>query len=102
MTPYDRGVQFLDPRATPSTAIEPYVVSPLPVDRPVTIGLLANGFPDSVAFLDAVEDALGNELTGQTVELRRYAKPNASAPMSAALAAAISSECDGLVTAYGH
>jgi hypothetical protein len=95
-------VQFLDPRATPTTPVEPYDVEPLPAGRPVAVGLLANGFPDSVAFLDAVEIALADVLAGEAVVLRRYAKPNASAPLSPVLAGTIVAECDALVTAYGH
>jgi hypothetical protein len=55
-----------------------------------------------VAFLDAVEIALADVLAGEAVVLRRYAKPNASAPLSPVLAGTIVAECDALVTAYGH
>ena len=54
---YDRAmtVTFVDPRAEPSLPIEPYELGIDVTEGPVAIGLLANGFPDSVAFLDQVE-----------------------------------------------
>lgn len=94
-------MRFLDPRAEPSTPVEPYSVRPIAADGAATIGLLANGFPDSVAFLDAVEQELV-KVAPLSVRVRRYAKPNASAPMTDALAELIVGECDALVTAYGH
>ena len=84
-------IEFHDPRGEQRRASEAYALA-LDCEAAVTIGLLANGFPDSVAFLDAVESAL----------VRRYAKPGASAPASADLVARIAGECDALVTAYGH
>lgn len=92
-------VQFLDPRAEPGAPVEPYALS-ADLDGPVVIGLLANGFPDSVAFLDHVGDVLAEALPG--AEFRRYDKGNASAVASDQLLDAITAECRAVVTAYGH
>ena len=47
-------VEFLDPRAGVAAPVEPYGLAADWSAGPPTIGLLANGFPDSVAFLDQV------------------------------------------------
>jgi hypothetical protein len=93
------AVEFLDPRADPGTAVEPYALS-LDLAQPVTIGLLANGFPDSVAFLDHVGAVLAAALPAAT--FRRYDKGNASAVASDQLLDGITAECRAVVTAYGH
>ncbi len=92
-------IQFHDPRGATRVPAEPYACRHA-LDDGAVVGLLANGFPDSVAFLDAVEDALRVALPG--VRFARYAKPGASAPANDALVARIAAECDALVTAYGH
>ena len=51
-------MEFHDPRADPSAPVEAYALSIDLTRGPVAIGLLANGFPDSVAFLERVEEAL--------------------------------------------
>ena len=92
-------IQFHDPRGETRVAPQPYDLSLPDLDEPV-IGLLANGFPDSVAFLDAVETALAE--ARPNARFVRYLKPGASAPADDALVARIATECDALVTAYGH
>ncbi len=94
------SVQYLDPRAQPGQEAEPYQLSLDVEDGPVTVGLLANGFPDSVAFLDQVEVALAAVLPG--ARFRRYDKGNASAVASDQLLDGITAECQAAVTAYGH
>lgn len=97
------SVTYLDPRAEPSRPIEPYRAGlRLPKDgSPVTIGLLANGFPDSVAFLDHVEKALVEVAPGP-VRFTRESKGNASAPASDQLVNGMAKEVHAVVTAYGH
>lgn len=92
-------IEFHDPRGEQGRTSEAYALA-LDCESAVTIGLLANGFPDSVVFLDAVESALGAVLPA--ARFRCYAKPGASTPASADLVARIAGECDALVTAYGH
>ena len=97
------GVRFLDPRAEPGLPIEPYERSldlALSADQPITVGLLANGFPDSVNFLDHVQNALAELLPG--LSFRRYDKGNASAPAPDAMLDDIAQNCAAAVAAYGH
>lgn len=94
-------ITYLDPRAEPGIAVDEYTARSLDPGVASTIGLLANGFPDSVAFLDHVERALLNVAPPGSV-VKRYAKPNASASIADELLRTIVAECNGLVTAYGH
>jgi hypothetical protein len=94
------SITIVDPRAEPGAAIEPYALqADLGVDG-LTIGLLANGFPDSVAFLDQVEKALADALPGAA--FRRWDKGNASAVASPAMLEEMRSTCHAVVAAYGH
>jgi hypothetical protein len=96
-------ITYLDPRATPSAAIEPY--APIrrhrSTDDPLTIGLLANGFPDSDNFTRLVGEALLRKLPADT---RSYFlnKGNASAPATQAQVDGMAAEVHVVVTAYGH
>lgn len=93
-------VEYLDPRAEPSRAAEPYELALARGEGPVAVGLLANGFPDSVAFLDQVEVALADAMPDAS--FRRYDKGNASIVASDQLLDGIAAECRAVVTAYGH
>ena len=92
-------IVFHDPRGATRVPPQPYDCRH-PLGGGSVVGLLANGFPDASAFLDAIESALCSALPG--VRFLRYAKPGASAPASAELIERIAVECDALVTAYGH
>ena len=46
-------IEFVDPRAEPGAPVESYELSVDLEAQPSTIGLVANGFPDSEAFLPA-------------------------------------------------
>ena len=94
------GVTFLDPRAEPSAPVEPYELGVDLEATPVTIGLLANGFPDSVAFLDAVADALADRLPAAS--FRRYDKGDASIVAPADMLSDIAAHCGAVIAAYGH
>lgn len=94
-------VTYLDPRAEPGTPIEPYTATLGGPTDTITVGLLANGFPDSVAFLDHVEKALADAAPSGTAFVR-YDKGNASAPVSAAMLDQMCREVQVVVTAYGH
>ena len=93
-------VQFLDPRADVAAPPEPYGLAADWSAGAPTIGLLANGFPDSVAFLDQVGDAIRRRLP--EVVLRSWNKGNASAPASDQLLDGIAAEVQAVVAAYGH
>ena len=93
------SVQYHDPRGELPTQATPYQLG-LAFDQPRTLGLLANGFPDSVQFLDALEAALRASVP--TLSFRRYDKGNPSIPASEALLDRMAAECDAVASAYGH
>jgi hypothetical protein len=92
-------MEFLDPRGVPSRAIEPYTLT-ADLNEGDTIALFANGFPDSVAFLDHIEKALSHEVPG--VRFLHLDKGNASALASEEHLATIAASCSAAVAAYGH
>lgn len=92
-------VTFHDPRGEAKTAPEPYSLC-TQLDKPITIGLVANGFPDSVRFLDHVEKALAERLP--TASFNRYDKGDASSVVSKSMLDDISAECGAVIAAYGH
>ena len=48
-------IEYHDPQANSSVAVTPYQLGiSLAGGRPLTVGLLANGFPDSENFLNLV------------------------------------------------
>ncbi len=93
------AISYHDPRGVTRVTPEAYTCRHDLKGRPV-IGLLANGFPDSVVFLDTVQDALAAAMPAAS--FKRYAKPGASVPANDKLVHKIADECDALVTAYGH
>ena len=93
------SVHYHDPRAVLATPSDPYGLK-ADFTRAMTIGLLANGFPDSEEFLDAVEAALAPALPA--AQFRRYNKHGASVPASDKMLGTIASECQVIATAYGH
>jgi len=93
-------ITFLDPRAEPGAAIEPYELSVDAQAAPLTIGLVANGFPDSEEFLDQVEKALAVEVPAAS--FRRWNKHNASATISDDMLEEVAADCQAVVAAYGH
>jgi hypothetical protein len=92
-------IEFHDPRAEPEAAPDPYELS-IALDQPISIGLMANGFPDSVRFLDHVEKALAQEVP--TATFVRYDKGDASSVVSESTLGDIRNECQAVVAAYGH
>jgi hypothetical protein len=95
------GITYLDPRAEPSAPVEPYSATLQHQDAPLTIGLLANGFPDSDTFLRSVETAVLRRLPAST-QTTFLNKRNASAPATAAQVDGMAIEVQCVVTAYGH
>ena len=93
------SIAFVDPRADVATEPTAYELR-LDTSNQVTIGLLANGFPDSVAFLDHVEAALADLLPN--AGFRRYDKGDASSIASDQMLSTIAAECSAVVAAYGH
>ncbi len=92
-------IHYHDPRAALATAPEPYTLR-ADFAQPLTVGLLANGFPDSAEFLAALAVTLQARLPA--ANFRHYNKDNPSVTASAALLATISAECQVVASAYGH
>jgi len=95
----DAVMEFLDPRGEPTAPISPYTATAA-VRAGDTVGLFANGFPDSVAFLEHIGTALRREVPGLSVKL--WNKGNASALASDQHLGEIQAECGAVVAAYGH
>ena len=92
-------VNYLDPAAEQAVAVEPYGLSLDMTKRPLTLGLIANSFPDATNFTDHVERALAALLPGVT--FRRYQKPTVE-PVSPKMLADLVRDCNGMVAAWGH
>lgn len=93
------SVELHDPRGEQARAPEPYELA-VPLTEGTVVGLLANGFPDSVAFVERVGEALAAIRPG--VELRLWDKGDASRPAPGELLDTIAAECRAVVAAYGH
>ena len=93
------SIQFHDPRAEPLRPEEAYRLKAA-LDGPIAVGLLANGFPDSAEFLEAVESTLRDSLP--EASFTHYNKGGPSIPVTAHLVDDIVERCDAVVTAYGH
>ena len=92
------AIEYLDPKAEPAEPVTPYNLAA--GSGTLTIGLLANGFPDSVPFLDAVGESLRR--VRPDLEVRAWNKGNASMVADDQLIGEITDDCDAVVAAYGH
>ncbi len=93
------AISFLDPRGESAVEPTPYDLSTR-LDPGVTVGLLANGFPDSVEFLDAVGEAI--TARRPDIQLARWNKGDASAIANDTMLGEIEAECVAVVAAHGH
>lgn len=91
-------VAYLDPTAEEPIPAEAYELF-VKTDGPLTIGLVANSFPDGTRFMDKLELALNEVRPNATI--RRYQKPSVL-PVTDEQLAAITSECDAAIAAWGH
>jgi hypothetical protein len=91
-------IEYHDPHGEPGVALRPYQLR-IP-DRPLTVGLLANGFFDSVEFLDFAADELARFVPVAAV--RRWNKVNFSHPATDQVLDGIAAECHAALTAFGH
>ena len=92
-------MEFLDPRAEPQAAPEPYELAHR-LEPGTNIALLANGFPDSVPFLHHIEAALSEAFDGLT--FTHFDKGDASVVVSDEMLAEIEADCQAVIAAYGH
>ena len=94
-------IEFHNPRAEVQIEHVPYKLSfNMSNNSPATVGLLANGFPDSENFLTHIADVLQEQQP--TIAIRRFNKGNPSIPASEKILHEITSECQVVITAYGH
>lgn len=94
-------LRFHDPRAEVGIETEPYRLGiDLAGLNDCRVGFLANGFPDSVPFLQAISDAMAKLLPA--MDERHWNKGNASIPAPAAMLDEIEQDRQALVAAYGH
>lgn len=94
------AIEYLDPSAEPGVPVEPYLCRLAADDTAPSIGLLANGYPDSVPFLGHLETALKALLPGAT--FHHYNKRNPGIVCPPDLLAKIKAENAALVAAWGH
>lgn len=95
------AIQFHNPLGASAVAETDYGLSiKLDTGSTASIGLLANGFPDSEQFLGLIETSLLKFSPGLVIH--RYNKGNASIPAGDGLLVSIAEDCHALVTAYGH
>ena len=96
-------VKYLNPRASTATEVETYdLAHDIRVNdgSGVTLGLLANGFPDSELFLTKIANALTSRLPNLKTKL--WNKGNAGVPASKEMLAEVTSSCQVAIAAYGH
>ena len=94
-------VSFLDPRPPIAESAQKFEDLDLrTIPRAPTIGLLANGFPDSAQFLDAVARCLSTTIDNVTFE--RVVKVSPPTPLTAAQLALLTTTSDAVIAAYGH
>lgn len=96
-------VDFLDPRGQTSIAVDVYDLK-LNVrtneGSNITVGLLANGFPDSELFMTKIAAVLEKCLP--KIKTKLWNKGNAGIPASDKILAEISTQCQVAIAAYGH
>ena len=94
-------IEYHNPDARVGVEEVPYNLSvTIGSEDSTSIGMLANGFPDSVEFLTELGAAL--QQLRPRIAVHAYNKGNASVPASEQLLGEIGGECVGVVAAYGH
>ena len=97
----DVPVSFLDPRPPIVEAAHTFEGLQLrAIPGSPTIGLLANGFPDSAQFLDALAQRVSSMIDG--VKFERVTKVSPPTPLTDAQLSLLSTGCDAVIAAYGH
>ena len=94
-------IEFHNPQGERAVPADSYTLGiDLAANPPSVVGLLANGFPDSVEFLDAVGEAI--TARRPDIQLARWNKGDASAIANDTMLGEIEAECAAVVAAYGH
>ena len=92
-------VDFVDPRAATAVESAPYELSLAPNSGDMKIGYLANGFPDSERFLQALAAQVEKLLSATSTH---WNKGNASIPAPQTMLDEIRGSCQAAIAAYGH
>tara|TARA_A100000164_G_scaffold112949_1_gene99516 strand:+ start:198 stop:590 length:393 start_codon:yes stop_codon:yes gene_type:complete len=103
LTKGEAMIRFHNPAAKTAVAPELYELSCdiRPQDgNDLTVGLLANGFPDSEVFIRKVGEAIQKRLPNITTKL--WNKGNAGVPASEEMLKEIAQSCQVAIAAYGH
>ena len=94
-------IEYHNPQADVGIDNTPYTLKASLSDKQsVAVGFLANGFPDSENFLEALAQAMQSLEPG--IEAFMYNKGNASIAAPAALLDEVRRDCAAVVAAYGH
>ena len=94
-------IEFLNPDADVGVKQIPYDLSvAVEANAQTTIGLLANGFPDSENFLRAVGKALKKRLPD--LHTKVWNKGDAAIEASDEIVAEMVADCHVAIAAYGH
>jgi hypothetical protein len=94
-------VSFVDPRSVAGDDLRSFDDLPRrPIPERPTIGLLANGFPDSANFLDALAEQIAELTAG--VSFERVTKVSPPTPLTDEQIGRLTSTCHAVLAAYGH
>jgi len=96
-------IKFIDPRGSVATEVEPYELSAdvrANQGSGMTVGLLANGFPDSEVFIRKIGDAIEKRLPN--IRTLVWNKGNAGIEVTDDMLQEILSDCQVAIAAYGH
>ena len=96
-------IKFYDPRGESAVQTQPYELScdiQTNEGEGITVALLANGFPDSDIFVQAVGKALKERLP--KIKTKFWNKGDASIPANEQILNEIQSSCQVAIAAYGH
>ena len=93
-------IEYHDPRGERRTRNDAYDLGfDLPSANQARVAMLANGFPDSVRFLEILAEELAESAPG--ADFVHFNKGNATIPCPEELMERVS-ECHATVTAWGH
>jgi hypothetical protein len=93
-------IEFLDPRAEPGLPMSVYDLKVDTAASGLMLGLLANGFPDSMTFLEELGRAILQNLPN--VQVTYFDKGNPSVVADDQLLLDVSAKCHAVISAYGH
>ena len=94
-------IEFHNPEASVGVPEQPYELGcRLRGQSGIKLGLLANGFPDSVNFLNEVGASIQRLEPG--LELCHFNKGDATSPAKDELIKEVTADCTAVIAAYGH